>query len=269
MFSDSDTGNSARVAIINQVMAKKYWKDQDPIGQVIVIGKGLGPQFDDEPREIVGIVGNVRENNLGEQDAGVMYIPESQTPDGLTKLANSVLPAAWAIRTRGEPIAARAAVERELGAVDPLVTPSRVRTMEQAVSDALSRQSFNTLLLSVFAGIALLLSAIGIYGLMSYSVEQRAQEIGIRVALGAARGDVMRLIVFGGMRLAGIGIVVGLAGAYAVTRLLGSLLYGVKATDPATFAAVAAIAALVALSSTVVPARRASAIDPADALHCQ
>ena len=251
-FTESDAGNSSRVVIVNQLIAKKYWKGQDPIGQVIIIGKGLGPQFEDPPREIVGIVGDVRENNLGEKDAGVMYIPQSQVAEGFTKLANSVIPLSWAIRTAGDPMALRASVERELGAVDSLMSPARVRTMDQAISEALSRQSFNMLLLTIFAGIALLLAAIGIYGLISYSVDQRMHEIGIRVALGAARRDVMKLIVLQGMTLTWIGVIVGLAASYGVTRLLGSLLYGVKSSDPVTFGAVAVIVTLVAAAATIV-----------------
>jgi len=144
-----------------------------------------------------------------------------------------------------------------------------VRTMEQAIFDGLSRQNFNMLLLTIFASIALLLAAIGIYGLMSYSVEQRVQEIGIRVALGAARRDVVRMIVLQGMKLVWIGVILGLAAAYGITRLLGSLLYGVKSSDPATFAAVAVIVTLVAAVATFVPAHRASAIAPSDALRHQ
>jgi len=268
-FTESDSGNSTRVVIINQVMAKKYWKGQDPMGQVIIIGKGLGPQFEDRPREIVGIAGNVRENTLGEEDAGVMYVPQSQVAEGLTKLANSVIPLAWAIRTAADPMAIRTSVERELSAVDGLMSPSRVRTMEQSISDGLSRQNFNMLLLTIFAGIALLLAAIGIYGLMSYTVEQRVQEIGIRVALGAASRDVLKMIVLQGMKLVWIGVILGLAAAYGVTRLLGSLLYGVKSSDPATFVAVAVIVTLVAAVATFVPARRASVVAPSEALRHQ
>jgi len=269
VFTDTDTSNNARVVIINQVMAKRYWKDHDPIGQIIVIGTGLGPQFQDPPREVIGIVGNVRENNLGEADGGVMYIPQSQVPEGLTKLANSIIPLSWVIRAASDPMALRASVERELNAVDGTISASRERTMEQAMSEALARQNFNMLLLTIFAAIALLLAAIGIYGLMSYSVEQRVQEIGIRVALGAARRDVLKLIVLQGMKLVWIGVALGLAAAYGLTRVLGALLYGVKANDPATFAAVAVIVTFVAAAATFVPARRASAIAPSDALRHQ
>ncbi len=269
LFTDTDTGNATRVVIINQVMAKRYWKDHDPIGQIIVIGKGLGPQFDDPPREVIGVVGNVRENNLGEADGGVMYVPQSQVPDGITKLINSVIPLSWVIRASSDPLALRTSVERELNAVDGMISASRVRTMEQAMSDALARQNFNMLLLTIFAAIALLLAAIGIYGLMSYSVEQRVQEIGIRVALGAARRDVLKLIVLQGMKLVWVGVALGLAAAYGITRVLGSLLYGVQANDPATFAAVAVIVMCVAAAATFVPAQRASAIAPSDALRHQ
>jgi putative ABC transport system permease protein len=269
VFSDSDAGGTPPVVAINQAMVKKYWKGQDPIGQVIVIGKGLGPQFDDAPRQVVGIVGNVRETGLDAVDEGVMHIPQSQVPEGITKLANGLIPLAWAVRTAGDPMAVRAAAEREVRAVNGMLTPSHARTMEQMIAESLSRQNFNALLLTIFAAIALLLAAIGIYGLMSYSVQQRKQEIGVRVALGATSGDVLRLMVLQGMKLAAIGIVVGLAAAYAATRLLATLLFGVTASDPYTFAAVAGMVAVVAAIASAVPARRAAGIAPSVALRHQ
>ena len=156
----------------------------------------------------------------------------------------------------------RAAVERELHSVDALMPVSRERTMEQVISQAVSRQNFNMVLLSIFAGLALTLAAIGIYGLMSYSVLQRTQEIGIRMALGASRRNVLGLVLTQGMQLTGIGVVLGLALAYGTTRVLGSLLFGVKATDPVTFGGVGGILAMVALLSAYIPARRATVIDP-------
>jgi predicted permease len=268
-FGPGDTGNSPRVVIINDVMANRYWPKQDPIGQMIVIGKGLGPQFDDPPREIVGVVGNVRETGLEDGSVGVMYIPQTQVPEGLTTLANGVLPLSWAVRAAGDPMSLRAAVEREVHAVDGLMPVAHMRAMDQMVSASLARRNFMMLLLSIFAGIALLLAAIGVYGLMSYSVERRTQEIGIRVALGAERRHVLRLIVLEGLRLACIGVVAGLALAYGVTRLLATLLFGVKAADPATFAAVAVAIAGIGLLAAYVPARRAAGIEAADALRHQ
>jgi predicted permease len=267
VFTETDAVNSARVVIINGAMAKKYWPKEDPVGQTIVIGKGLGPQFEDPPREIVGIVGNVRENGLKNEGVGVMYIPQSQMPEGLTALANSVIPLSWAIRTAADPMPLRVAVERELHLVDGLMPVSRVRTMEQVISEAVSRQNFNMVLLSIFAGVALVLAGIGIYGVMSYSVQQRTQEIGIRMALGASRGSMLKLVLAQGMKLAGIGVVLGLALAYGATRLLASLLFGVKASDPATFAAVAGILTAAALIAAYIPARRATTVDPAIALR--
>jgi len=266
-FTETDTGNSSRVVIINEAMAKRYWKSEDPVGQVITIGKGLGPQFEDPPRQIVGIVGTVRENGLKNVDAGVMYIPQSQVPAGITTLANSVIPLSWAVRTAAGPMTLRIPVEQELRAVDGQIPISRERTMEQVVADTVSRQSFNMLLLSIFAGVALVLAAIGIYGLMSYAVQQRTQELGIRMALGANRSNVLRLIMAQGMKLAVSGVVLGLALAWGLTRLIASLLFGVKASDPSTFGLVAAILAAVALAAAYVPARRATTIDPLIALR--
>jgi predicted permease len=266
-FAETDTAGSARAVIINDAMAKKYWPKEDALGQMIVIGKGLGPQFEEPPRQIVGIVGNVRENGLGNAGVGVMYVPQSQMTEGLTALANSVIPLSWCVRTATDPSSLRVAIERELHAVDGQMPVSRERLMTEVLSAAVARQSFNMVLLSIFAGVALMLAAIGIYGLMSYSVDQRTQEIGIRMALGADRGRMLRVVLREGMTLAILGVVLGLALAYGLTRLLASLLFGVKASDPFAFAAVAGILTLVALVATFIPARRATAIDPASALR--
>ncbi len=267
VYTETDTSNAVRVVIINDAMAKRYWPKEDPLGRVIVIGKGLGPDFDDPPRQIVGVVGSVREVGLNRADVGVMYIPQSQVPQGLTALANRVIPLSWAVRTATDPVTMRAAIEREFHAVDGQMPIARERTMEQVIAEAVSRQDFNMRLLSILAGIALLLAAIGIYGLMSYSVHQRTQEIGIRMALGAAKGDMLKMVLAQGMKLAGIGVVVGLAIAYAATRLLASLLFGVQASDPRTFAVVAVILGSVALIATYIPARRATRVEPLEALR--
>jgi len=266
-FSETDTGASSRVVIINDAMAKKYWPKEEALGQVIVIGKGLGPQFEEPPRQVVGIVGNVRENGLNNAGVGVMYVPQSQMTEGLTALANSVLPLSWCVRTTTDPMSLRVAIARELHGVDGQMPISRERTMVEVLSGAVAQQNFNMILLSIFAGVALVLAAIGIYGLMSYSVDQRRQEIGIRMALGADRGRMLTVVLREGMTLAVVGVVIGLALAYGLTRLLASLLFGVTASDPLAFAAVAGVLTLVAFVAAYIPARRATTVDPAIALR--
>jgi predicted permease len=267
MLSQRDVANSAKVVLINQAMAKKYWPKDDPVGQVMTIGKGLGPQFEDSPRQVVGIVGDVRETGLGDAEVGVMYVPQSQVPDGLTALGTSVIPLSWCIRSSLDENSLRPIIEKEVQATAGQLPISSVRTMEQVLTVGVSRQHFNMLLLSIFAGIALILAAIGIYGLMSYAVEQQTQELGIRMALGADRTQVLTLVLRQGMLPAGIGVAAGLAIAFGITRLLASLLYGVKASDPFTFALVAIVLMLVAVSATYIPARRAMNVDPAIALR--
>ena len=249
-------------------MAKKYWPKEDPIGQAITIGKGLGPDFADPAREIIGIVGSVRENGLHSRcKQGVMYVPAGQVSNGLTQLANKVLPLSWAVRAARDPKALTTAIQHEFLAVDGQLPISKVRTMEDVIAESTARQNFNMLLLTIFAATALLLAAIGIYGLMSYSVQQRTQEIGIRMALGAGSQDMLRLVIRQGLLLAGIGVVIGLGVAFALTRVLSSLLFGVKATDPMAFGVVVFTLAAVAGLATFIPARRATRIDPVIALR--
>ncbi|HXM43191.1 MAG TPA: ABC transporter permease [Bryobacteraceae bacterium] len=267
VFSEHDTGNSARVIVINEAMAKKYWQNEDPIGHVMTLGKGLGPEFEEPAREIVGIVGNVRENGLTDSRQSVMYVPAGQITDGLTQLANKVIPLSWIVRTSQEPTALATAIQREFLAVDGQLPVSKFRTMEQVISESTARSNFNMLLLTIFAATALLLAALGIYGLMSYSVEQRTQEIGIRVALGASGGDMLRMVIGRGLLLAGVGLAIGLAAAFGLTRLLSSLLFGVKANDPIAFGAVVLTLGAVAWLAVYIPARRATRIDPLIALR--
>lgn len=249
-------------------MARKYWLKEEPIGRRVAVGgKALGPEFDDPPRLIVGVVGNVRNDSLDDPDRPVMYAPPSQMTDALTRLGNNVIPLTWVVRTATAPLSLRDAIQREIAAVDPQMSIAKVRTMEQVMSEATARQNFNMVLLTVFAAIALLLAAIGIYGLMSYAVEQRTHEFGIRMALGAARSDMLRMVVLHGMRMAIAGVVLGLGAAYGLTRLIESLLFGVHANDPLTFAVVAAILSSVALLASYIPARRATKVDPIIALR--
>src|SRR5215468_2473221 len=266
-FTRNDSGKSDYVVIVNEAFARKYWPNEDPIGKQMLIGKGLGPEFDEPARQVVGVVGSVTEAGLASGLVPVMYIPHSQVTDGLTRLGASLLPLSWVIRTGGYPLSVASAVRHEFESLDAQLAPSYVATMDQVIAESNTRQNFNTLLLTVFASIALLLAAVGIYGLMSYAVEQRTQEIGIRMALGANQSKIMRMVLGQGMRLAIIGTIAGLAAAYGLTRLLGRFLYGVKATDPLAFSAVAAILILVTLMAGLVPTLRAMRVDPVVALR--
>jgi predicted permease len=268
MFDERDSGSSERVVIINQAMAKKYWPNEDPLGQRISIGgKALGPDFVEPARQIVGVAGDVRETGLSGQEQAVMYVPEAQVTDPLTRLANNVIPLSWAIRTVSDPAPLSAPIQREFLTVDALLPVAKIRSMDLVISESTARQNFNMLLLTIFAGLALLLAAIGIYGLMSYSVEQRLQELGIRMALGAGGVDMMKLVVGQGMKLTVIGALIGLAAAFGLTRVLASLLFGVKTSDPFTYAAVALILCAVALIACFIPALRTTKIDPVIALR--
>ncbi len=266
-FDRRDAGKSERVIIINEAFAKKFWPNADPLGQRMSVGHGLGPDFEEGPRQIVGIVGSVTEAGLSNGMVPAMYVQQGQVSDGLTKLANSLLPMNWAFRTKTDPLLAASSIKREFEALDAQLTPSKVRTMETVIKDSTTRENFNMLLLSVFASVALLLAAVGIYSLMSYSVEQRTQEIGIRMALGAGRGEMIGMILKQGMLLVLAGVVIGLAAAFELTRFLGSLLFGVKSSDPLTFAAVAVILTAVALLAAFIPAQRATRVDPILALR--
>ena len=266
LFNERDALTSAKVVIINRAMAKKYWKNENPIGQVVTIGKGLGP-LEDQPREIIGIVGDVHETSLSEANLSAMYIPTAQQTEGMTALANSALPLSWCIRSNVDTKALSAAVLREVQAVDGEMPIAKVRTMDQILSKSTARENFNMLLLTIFAGVALVLAAIGIYGLMSYSVEQQTSELGIRMALGAGKADLFRLVVRQGMTPALIGVGCGVVLALLATRLLERLLFGVKPYDPASFIAVAATLTAVALFSVYLPARRAMRLDPLIALR--
>jgi putative ABC transport system permease protein len=267
LFTDRDDGSAPKVVLINEAMAKRYWLQDDPVGQRIIIGGGLGPDFADPPRQILGIVGDVRELGLNRDPVPVMYIPVSQVPDGMTRLGNRLIPITWAIRTRVAPYSLSGPIQEQFRQASGGLPVSKIRSMSQVVIESTARSDFNTIVLGTFAGIALLLASIGIYGLMSYAVEQRTHEIGIRLALGAAPERARNMIVFGGMRLALVGVVLGVGAALGLTRFVASLVYGVKTSDPLVLTAGASVVATVALVATLIPARRATRIHPAEALR--
>jgi putative ABC transport system permease protein len=268
-FNDQDGTGAPPVAVINQAMAKQFWPKGDPLTDQIIIGKGVGPEFDDPPRQIVGVVSDIRDNGLNSNPGPTMYIPQAQLPDGINALNARLSPLAWIVRTRVEPHTLIPAIQKELSDVSDGLALAPIRTMDEVVSRSTANTDFNTLVLTIFAGTALLLAAIGIYGLMAYSVEQRTQEIGIRLALGAEYGTVRNMVVFQGMRLALIGVVIGVGSAFGLTKLIASLLYGVKARDPLVFIGVPVLLSVVALLAVWLPARRATRVSPMDALRCE
>src|SRR5215471_17929691 len=234
-FNNQDSGGAPPVAIINQAMAKQYWPNGDPLSDRIIIGKGVGPEFEDQPRQIVGVVSDIRDNGLNSNPGPTFYIPQAQLPDGINALNARLTPLAWIVRTQVEPRTLLPKIKRELSEASGGLAPGPIRTMDEIVSRSTANSDFNTAVLTIFASTALLLALIGIYGLMSYNVEQRTQEIGIRLALGAKSGSVRNMVVFQGMRLTIVGILIGVASAFGLTKLIASLLYGVKARDPIVF----------------------------------
>jgi predicted permease len=267
VFSQDDTAGSQPVVVINEALAAKYWPHEDPIGKQMLIGQGLGPQFDDRPRQVVGVVGSQREQGLTGPMAPVMFLPSTQISDGLTQFANPLLPRFWVVRTASKPTDYTNAIRAVFRSVDSKMAPAKVSTMDEILAGYTARQNFNMLLLSVFAGIALLLAAVGIFGLISYSVQQRTQEIGIRIALGAGRVETLRLVGTQMIILLGAGLALGMSASWAVMRYMASLLFAVKPEDPLTFGAVILALTLVTLVATVIPARRAMKVDPMIALR--
>jgi putative ABC transport system permease protein len=267
MFTDQDNGAADRVVIINQALAKEYWPKGDALGARISIGKGVGPEFDEPPRQIIGIVADVREGALSRPPDQIMYVPFAQVNDGIIALNNRIVPVTWVVRTKLQPFSLSADVQRELREASGGLPVAHIRSMQQVVGESTARNDFYMTLLTIFAGVALLLAAIGVYGLMAYSVQQRTQEIGVRMALGASPQQVRRMVVIQGMQLALVGVVIGVGSALGLTRLMSSLLYGVKPWDPITIVLVAVLLSGVTLLATYLPARRASRVDPMVALR--
>jgi predicted permease len=253
-FGEQEAVEDRKVAVVNEAMARKYFPGEDPLGKRIVVNMSSQPT----PTEIIGVVGDARYDKLDGELRPMVY----WTPPQLTYSSMSLV-----VRTGGDPAALGPAAVREIQAIDKDQPVSDVRTMESWLADSTARTRFGTLLLGAFACAALLLAAVGIYGVISYSVAQRRNEIGIRMALGAQGRDVLRLVVGQGMRLVLAGVGVGIVGAFALTRLMSGLLYGVAATDPPTFAANALLLAAVSLLACYVPARRATRVDPLHALR--
>ncbi len=266
-FTTLDTKASPPVVVINEAMAKQYWKTGNPLNDFLTIGRGGMKEFAAEPdRQIIGIVADSRDDGLNQTPDPKAFVPQAQVPDAVNALNMPISPIAWVIRTRVTPLSLSAAVQEQLRQATGLPVAD-VRSMSQIVSGSTSRERFNTLLMTVFALSALALAAIGIYGVMAYTVQQRTREIGVRLALGAQPGAVRTMVVLQGMRLALIGVVIGLAAAYGLSRYMSTLLFGVEARDPLVFVGVPLLLAAIALVAVWVPASRASRIDPLGALR--
>jgi putative ABC transport system permease protein len=256
VFTDQDTSNSPGVMVVSNTFVKRYFPDEDPIGKRIILD---GPNK--SPREIVGVVADIRRDGLDANVQPEMYFSDFQRPERRMNLV---------IRTEArDALQLMPAARAEIKAFDPNQIIWRTQTLEQLLSTSVAPRRFNMLLLGIFAGVALVLAAVGLYGMMSYSVSWRTREIGIRMALGAKRADVLRLVVRQGMTMTLIGLALGLIGAFSISRVLRSLLYGVSSTDPLTFIAVSVVLLGVALLACLVPARRATRVDPIIALRTE
>ena len=257
-FTDQDRTDSKNVVVISEKTAHHYWPGQDPIGKRLKPGATAS----DVPwREVIGVVKDVRQNDFIAQPKMQMYFSYRQLKD---LAANALV-----VRTSVEPMSLATSVRNAIWAVDKNQPVANIDTMDHIVSEAIARQRFSMLLLGVFATLALVLAAVGIYGVMSYSVAQRTHEIGIRIALGAQRGDVLTMTMKQGLKLVALGLLIGLASAFVLTRVMASLLFGISATDPTTFASICVVLLGVAALASYIPALRATNVDPIVALRAQ
>jgi predicted permease len=253
VFADSDTSHAPPVIVVNQALARRFWPQGNPIGARLVVDQNNG-----RVAEIVGVVADVKPERIENQDWPTIYNPYAQVP---------VTTMTVVVRAAQSPLSLASAVEREVHRLDPDQPVADIRPMENVVDRAIAGARFNATLLGVFAEIAFLLAAVGIYGVISCDVSERIHEIGIRVALGAQPGDVLKLVLGHGARLAAYGIAAGMVAAFALTRLMASMLYGVQATDAYTFVAIPVLLGAVALAASYLPSRRALALDPMTALR--
>ncbi|MHB1959460.1 MAG: ABC transporter permease [Acidobacteriaceae bacterium] len=265
LLTDDDDAETMPVAMINEAAARKFWPSQDPLGQQIVIGKEDGIR--DPTRVIVGVVENTHAGGLNRASGPMIFVPVGQVGDSMAAVTMKSVPGRWVVRTQGDPHSYIAAVTKELRTASGGFAVGNVRTMEEVDGRSTARQRFNMILLTIFGAMALILAAIGIYGLTSYSVAQRAQEMGIRMALGADASSIRNLVVQQGMRLTLVGLAAGLLAAFGLSKFLSSFLFGVRVWDPVAFITVPIVLAGVSLIAVWRPATRASRVDPARALR--
>jgi len=249
-FTNADAPGRPTVTIINETLARRIWPGEDPIGKRLKQG---WPETQSAWREVVGVVADVKLNGVDRDTPMQAYLPLAQEPAGFLGVV---------VRTSSDPLSVSAQVENAIHSADKDLPVFEIHSMDQLLGNAIARQRLTLVLLSGFAILALLLAAVGIYGVISFSVNQRTHEIGIRIALGARSGDLMRLILGQGLKLTLVGVTLGLLSAYVLTKWMQALLFGVSATDPLTFAAIAFLVTLVALLACYIPASRATRVDP-------
>jgi predicted permease len=266
-FTEHDDGSAPGVVIIDEAMAKQYWPKGDPLRDRLLIGPNMGPVFVEPPRQIIGVVGDTRNSSLNQDPLPTMYIPVAQMPDKVTALNSRIAPLWWIVRTQVQPHTLVTPISAALREASGGLPVAHVRSMDEIVVLNTSRQRFNMLLLTIFGSSALLMATIGIYGLMAYSVQQRTQELGIRMALGAQASNIRSMVVRQGMVLAMIGVVIGIGGALWLAHFLAGLLFGVKAWDPAAFIVTPLLLSAVAFLAVWIPAHRATRVNPMTALR--
>jgi putative ABC transport system permease protein len=255
LFTTRDTDASPKVAVVDQAFVRRHFPDEDPIGRGLDIGNGT-----DGPYEIVGVVGDVRQGTLDAAPTPTMYVPFKQ----------DIFSTMWIVaRTEGAPEALAGPIKQVLRELDDQISAFSITPLDAVVGESVAPRRFAMLLVTVFAGVALVLAAVGLYGVVAYSASQRTREIGVRVAMGATRGDVLRLVVGDGVKLAAIGIVIGLGCAAALARFVETLLFEVTTSDPTSYVATALLLLGVAVVACYVPARRAARVDPVIALQSE
>ena len=268
-FTEQDDAAAPGVVMINEAMARHYWPKGDPLHDRIQIAPGAGPAFAEGPRQVVGIVGDAHDGGPSRDPYPIMYIPLAQMPDLETALNSRVTPLWWIIRTQPDPRPLVTPITTALRDASNGLPVAHIRTMDEIEARNTARQRFNMLLLTVFGGAGLLMAAIGIYGVMSYSVQQRTQELGIRMALGAQASNLRNMVIRQGMALVLIGVVIGIGGALWLTRFLAGFLFGVKTLDPIAFLAMPLLLSAIALLAVWLPAKRATRVDPMTALRVE
>jgi putative ABC transport system permease protein len=253
-FTARDTADAPSVAVISETMARKFWPNGNPIGERITLDKHLGPDFYAPPREIVGIAGDVHDAGINQPPAPLVYVPEAQAPNGMTRIDGGILPLTWSVRTAAPPYSLRSAIQRALEDASGGLALARIRSMREVIGQSTANSDLDTELFAAFAAASLVLAAIGIYGLIVFAVQQRRLEIGIRLALGATPYQVRGMVVSQGVRLALAGVLTGALASLALARYMKTLLFGVQPIDPTVIAVSCLTLGAVAVLASYLPA---------------